>query len=131
MDNNLKTGLGQRLSLLAKLRGLTQEQIAKKCSMSRISVNRFFKEHTELRASDFKMLLSTLGIDLDAVIDQEIQRQMYGDAGKPSASATKSASPAGLAPASPNPQFSSSSTQMNDSQITEQPIIIPGQRLIA
>ena len=78
------TGLGQRLSLLAKLKGLTQEQIAKSCSMSRISVNRFFKEHTELRASDFKTLLSTLGIDLDKIIDAEIQRQMFGDREKPS-----------------------------------------------
>ncbi len=52
--------------------------------MSRISVNRFFKEHTELRASDFKTLLSTLGIDLDKIIDAEIQRQMFGDREKPS-----------------------------------------------
>jgi transcriptional regulator with XRE-family HTH domain len=72
-------GLGQRLSLLAKLRGLTQDQIAKKCAMSRISVNRFFKEHTELRASDFKTLLITLGIDLDQIIDREIERQMFGE----------------------------------------------------
>lgn len=73
------TGLGQRLSLLAKLKGLTQDQIAKQCLMSRISVNRFFKEHTELRASDFKALLTTLGINLDQIIDQEIQRQMFGE----------------------------------------------------
>lgn len=72
-------GLGQRLSLLAKLKGLTQDQIAKKCTMSRISVNRFFKEHTELRANDFKTLLTTLGIDLDSIIDREIERQMFGE----------------------------------------------------
>jgi transcriptional regulator with XRE-family HTH domain len=72
-------GLGQRLSLLAKLKGLTQDQIAKRCAMSRISVNRFFKEHTELRASDFKTLLATLGIDLDQIIDREIERQMFGE----------------------------------------------------
>ena len=78
-EAQVRTGLGQRLSLLAKLKGLTQDQIAKQCLMSRISVNRFFKEHTELRASDFKALLTTLGINLDQIIDQEIQRQMFGD----------------------------------------------------
>lgn len=79
MTNSKSAGLGQRLSLLAKLKGLTQDQIAKRCSMSRISVNRFFKEHTELRASDFEAVLATLEIDLDQIIDREIERQMFGD----------------------------------------------------
>lgn len=72
------SGLGQRLSLLAKLRGLTQEQIANRCKISRISVNRFFRERTEIRAGDFQMLLKTVGIDLDAIIDRAIERQLHG-----------------------------------------------------
>ena len=71
-------GLGKRLSVLAKLRGLTQEEIAKSCSISRISVNRFFRERTEIRANDFKSLLTTLGIDLDAIIDKAIENQIHG-----------------------------------------------------
>ncbi len=71
-------GLGQRLSVLAKLKGLTQEEIAKECAISRISVNRFFRERTEIRANDFKALLSVLGINLDMVIDRAIENQIHG-----------------------------------------------------
>jgi transcriptional regulator with XRE-family HTH domain len=78
MSNESHIGLGQRLSVLAKLKGLTQEEIAKTCAISRISVNRFFRQRTEIRASDFKSLLGTLGIDLDAIIDRAIERQIHG-----------------------------------------------------
>lgn len=78
MEQNQKIGLGQRLSLLAKLKGMTQEEIAQSCSISRISVNRFFRQRTEIRASDFSSLLATLGIDLDSVIDSAIQNQIHG-----------------------------------------------------
>lgn len=73
-----KPGIGQRLSLLAKLKGLTQEEIAKHCSISRISVNRFFRQRTEIRAKDFKTLLETLGIDLEHIIDKAIELQLHG-----------------------------------------------------
>jgi transcriptional regulator with XRE-family HTH domain len=76
--NEKPLGLGQRLSVLAKLRGLTQDEIAKKCEISRISVNRFFRERTEIRAKDFKSLLGTLGIDLDQIIEKAIERQIHG-----------------------------------------------------
>lgn len=76
--NGKPLGLGQRLSVLAKLRGLTQDEIAKKCDISRISVNRFFRERTEIRAKDFKSLLGTLGIDLDLIIEKAIERQIHG-----------------------------------------------------
>lgn len=78
MEESKKIGLGQRLSVLAKLKGMTQEEIAKSCSISRISVNRFFRERTEIRASDFKSLLTTLGIDLDMIIDIAIEKQIHG-----------------------------------------------------
>lgn len=78
MDQDTKAGLGQRLSVLAKLKGLTQEEIANNCAISRISVNRFFRQRTEIRASDFKSLLSTLGIELDVIIDMAIEKQIHG-----------------------------------------------------
>ena len=78
MMNAEALGLGKRLSVLAKLRGMTQEEIANSCSISRISVNRFFRERTEIRANDFKTLLNTLGIDLDAIIDKAIEKQIHG-----------------------------------------------------
>ncbi|OFZ15462.1 MAG: hypothetical protein A2Z20_12275 [Bdellovibrionales bacterium RBG_16_40_8] len=65
--------LGKKLAILAKLRGLTQEQIAKSCSMSRISVNRFFRSHTEIRAGDLGALLGTLGINLEKLVDDAIR----------------------------------------------------------
>jgi transcriptional regulator with XRE-family HTH domain len=71
-------GLGKKLAVLAKLRGKTQEEIAKECKMSRISVNRFFRQHTEIRAGDLSQLLQTLGINLESLIDRAIERQMNG-----------------------------------------------------
>ncbi|MCB0350760.1 MAG: helix-turn-helix transcriptional regulator [Bdellovibrionales bacterium] len=73
-----ESSLGKKLSVLAKLKGLTQEEIAKACAMSRISVNRFFRSHTEIRASDLGSLLGTLGINLEQQIDKAIERQMNG-----------------------------------------------------
>ena len=73
-------GLGKKLAVLAKLRGMTQEQIAKECKISRISVNRFFRQHTEIRAGDLAQLLQTLGINLDSLVDRAIERQMNGSA---------------------------------------------------
>jgi transcriptional regulator with XRE-family HTH domain len=75
---NTEASLGKKLAVLAKLKGLTQEQIAKACAMSRISVNRFFRSHTEIRAGDLGAMLSTLGINLDEMIDSAIERQIRG-----------------------------------------------------
>jgi transcriptional regulator with XRE-family HTH domain len=68
--------LGRKLAVLAKLKGLTQEQIAKECAISRISVNRFFRSHTEIRAGDLTALLKILGIELNDIIDQTIKNEM-------------------------------------------------------
>ncbi|MEQ1664385.1 MAG: helix-turn-helix transcriptional regulator [Bdellovibrionales bacterium] len=73
--------LGKKLAVLAKLQGLTQEHIAKTCSISRISVNRFFRSHTEIRAGDLGALLDTLGIDLNQLIDNAIENQITKTAG--------------------------------------------------
>jgi transcriptional regulator with XRE-family HTH domain len=78
MNDSQDTGLGRKLAILAKLKGLTQEEIAKQCAMSRISVNRFFRQHTEIRAGDLSALLGTLGINLDQLIDRAIETQMNG-----------------------------------------------------
>lgn len=65
--------LGKKLSLLSKLKGMTQKDISILCQISRISVNRFFQSRSEIRAGDFVRLLSTLGIDLHAIIDRHLQ----------------------------------------------------------
>ena len=77
--NAQEISLGKKLAVLAKLKGLTQEEIAKACQMSRISVNRFFRSHTEIRAGDLSSLLGTLGINLEQMIDKAIERQMNGN----------------------------------------------------
>lgn len=78
MSQSSESGLGKKLAVLAKLKGMTQEQIARECAMSRISVNRFFRQHTEIRAGDLSQLLTTLGIDLEQLIDKAIDKQMNG-----------------------------------------------------
>lgn len=60
--------LGQRVGALAKLKGLKQQAIADQIAVSRISVNRFFNGHTEIRSTDFVLMLKALGIDIEAQI---------------------------------------------------------------
>ena len=79
MGDSQENSLGRKLAILAKLKGLTQDQIAKRCSMSRISVNRFFREHTEIRAGDLCAMLQILGININDLIDDEIETQMNGN----------------------------------------------------
>jgi transcriptional regulator with XRE-family HTH domain len=76
MSQSSESSLGKKLAVLAKLKGKTQDEIAKECEMSRISVNRFFRQHTEIRAGDLSHLLQTLGIDLEQMIDKAIDSQM-------------------------------------------------------
>ncbi len=77
-EKGQEVSLGKKLAVLAKLKGLTQEQIAKGCTMSRISVNRFFRSHTEIRAGDLGALLNILGINLEQLIDRAIEKQISG-----------------------------------------------------
>lgn len=70
--------LGEKLSLLAHLRKKSQGHLALKCKISRISVNRFFRGKSEIRASDFVQLLSELGIDVQGHLDEKIQNAMQG-----------------------------------------------------
>ena len=58
----------QAVALLAKRKNMTQEQLAKLAGMSRISVNRFFRGHTQIRADDLTNILAHLDIDLKKMI---------------------------------------------------------------
>ncbi len=70
--------VGSRLAVLSKSAGLTQEEIAKRCQISRITINRFFKGRTEIRSGDLVQLLSLFGIDILAILDEKIERKMNG-----------------------------------------------------
>ncbi len=66
------TKVGQQLAQLATRMKVKQTRIAHDCEISRISVNRFFRGRSEIRATDLVNVLKVLGIDLE----QEIQRRM-------------------------------------------------------
>ena len=70
--------VGSRLAVLSKSAGLTQDEIAKRCQISRITINRFFKGRTEIRSGDLVQLLSLFGIDVLALLDDKIERKMSG-----------------------------------------------------
>ena len=70
MDRRL---LGQQLSVLASIKGVSQVTLAKECNISRISINRFFRGRSELKAGDLMRLLSLLGIDIQAEIEQHLK----------------------------------------------------------
>jgi transcriptional regulator with XRE-family HTH domain len=62
--------IGPRLAELATRMKVKQTRIAQTCEISRISVNRFFRGRSEIRASDLVNVLRVLGIDLDAEINK-------------------------------------------------------------
>lgn len=64
--------IGPRVAQLASRMKVKQTRIAKDCDISRISVNRFFRGRSEIRASDLVNVLRVLGIDLN----QEIERRL-------------------------------------------------------
>jgi len=68
--------LGQQLSVLANLQGITQVHLAKECRISRISVNRFFRGRSELKAGDLLRLLHVLGIDIQKEIHGKLQNNL-------------------------------------------------------
>lgn len=71
--------LGEKLALLAHMRKISQGKLAERCKISRISVNRFFKGKSEIRAGDFVALLAELGIDLHAALDEKLQSHLNGE----------------------------------------------------
>lgn len=79
--------LGQQLSILANLKGVSQVDLAKQCQISRISINRFFRGRSELKAGDLLRLLTILGIDIQSAIERELKTDLLGSGiGVPSAS---------------------------------------------
>lgn len=70
--------VGSRLAVLSKSAGLTQDEIAKRCQISRITINRFFKGRTEIRSGDLVQLLGLFGIDVLSLLEEKIERKMSG-----------------------------------------------------
>lgn len=68
-----ETQIGLRVAQLANRLKVKQTRIAQDCEISRISVNRFFRGRSEIRASDLVNVLKVLGIDLQQEIDKRLQ----------------------------------------------------------
>jgi predicted XRE-type DNA-binding protein len=64
--------LGPQVAQLASRMKVKQTRIAHDCEISRISVNRFFRGRSEIRASDLVNVLKVLGINLE----EEIERRL-------------------------------------------------------
>lgn len=69
----------EKLSLLSKMRGFTQQKMAAAIGCSRITINRFYAGHTEVRATDLLAILRTLNIDVDSQLDRALEEQMKGN----------------------------------------------------
>ena len=83
MNEGIKDELGQsveqqqiglRMATMAALAGKKQTDLANKCGVSRLTIHRFFKGHSEIKASDFIRLMALLGVNLDSVITDKMQR---------------------------------------------------------
>ena len=72
-QNSKKTReLGPLISVLANIKGIKQTALASACSLSRITINRFFKGHSEVCAEDLAQILSHLGFDLRSQIKNQL-----------------------------------------------------------
>ncbi len=76
--------LGQQLSVLANIKGVSQVALARECNISRISINRFFRGRSELKAGDLLRLLTLLGIDIQREIEQHLKVDLMSRVGSPS-----------------------------------------------
>ena len=73
MEQETNKLLGQQVAQLANRMKVKQTRIAHDCEISRISVNRFFRGRSEIRASDLVNVLKVLGIDLEQEIERRLQ----------------------------------------------------------
>ncbi|NCN41512.1 helix-turn-helix transcriptional regulator [bacterium] len=65
--------LGPLVGKLSKKLKVKQTDLAKKTEISRISVNRFFRGKSEVRASDLVQILELMGIDVEAQIYEKLK----------------------------------------------------------
>lgn len=65
-----ENSIGPKLSVIAKAKGMTQQQLADQCNISRLTIQRFFKGHTELKCGDLTQLLGILGFSLEDQINK-------------------------------------------------------------
>ncbi|MCC7403603.1 MAG: helix-turn-helix transcriptional regulator [Bdellovibrionales bacterium] len=70
--------LSTKLAFLAGMMKISQVEMAQRCGLSRITVNRFFRGHTQIKAGDLVEVMETLGIDLEKLVDIRIQEIMEG-----------------------------------------------------
>lgn len=69
--SNEEKALGELIGKLAKKKKIKQTDLAEKSKISRISVNRFFRGKSEVRATDLVNLLDLLGIDVrDQILEK-------------------------------------------------------------
>ena len=65
------SGLIIHLRSLSKLKGFTQYKLAERTGISRVAINRFFNNRSQLRAGEFLKLLKVLDIDVERLIYNE------------------------------------------------------------
>lgn len=73
MEDIEDTTIGPRVAQLASRLKVKQTRIAQDCEISRISVNRFFRGRSEIRATDLVNVLKVLGINLEEEIEKRLQ----------------------------------------------------------
>lgn len=77
-DRDGELGLSSKLALLAGMMNISQVEMANRCGLSRITVNRFFRGRTQIKASDLMELMEVLGIDLEHLVDRRIGELIEG-----------------------------------------------------
>jgi transcriptional regulator with XRE-family HTH domain len=69
-----KKSLNEKLLILSRVKGLTQSEVAKGVDMQPSHINRYFNGVSDLTSAHFTNILKVLGIDLEKIVSDEIQK---------------------------------------------------------
>ena len=74
MTTNTALEIGKSLFDLSRLLKKSQTEMSEVTGVTTVAINRFFKGHSELSLSNFILISKELGIDLEKIIYDEIQK---------------------------------------------------------
>ena len=68
---------GLQLALLLKSANISQTKLASMTNISRVSINRYLKGQTDIRASDVIKMLAATGIDLEEIVYNHLRKTSH------------------------------------------------------
>lgn len=70
----MKKALHEKLSMLARARGLSQTKLSEHMEVHVNHVNRYFRGHSDMHSTHLVHLLKALGIDIEQMVSDKIKK---------------------------------------------------------